>query len=56
MAALVHEAVNSADMGEILNLSNLRRFADEHATGAADHSDLLWPALNLWLWRQEFKV
>ena len=56
MAGLVREAVNSEDMSEVLNLATLRRYADEHATGTADHSDLLWPALNLWLWRREFNV
>lgn len=56
MAGLVREAVNSQDTSEDLNLATLRRYADEHATGVADHSDLLWPVLNLWLWRREFKV
>lgn len=56
MAGLIREAVNSQGMSEVLNLSTFFRYADEHATGAADHSDLLWPALNLYLWRREFNV
>jgi asparagine synthase (glutamine-hydrolysing) len=56
MAGLVREAAYSEDMSEVLNLSTFRRYAEEHAAGAADHSDLLWPALNLCLWRREFKI
>ncbi len=56
MARLVRAAINSDDMADVFDLTTLRKCADEHAAGSADHSDLLWPALNFFLWRQEFNI
>ena len=37
-----------------LQTKSVRRLADEHRSGRADHSDLLWELINLELWQRIF--
>jgi asparagine synthase (glutamine-hydrolysing) len=39
---------------DVLDRAALRRLVAEHRTGARDHSEVLWTALNLVLWRDAF--
>lgn len=39
---------------DIFDRTSLRRLIVEHRRGAADHSELLWTALNLATWRETF--
>ena len=39
---------------EVFDRTVLRRLVSEHQTGAHDHSELLWTALNLSTWRETF--
>ncbi|MEZ5287574.1 MAG: asparagine synthase (glutamine-hydrolyzing) [Vicinamibacterales bacterium] len=41
---------------EVFDRTVLRRLVSEHRAGAADHSELLWTALNLATWREAFEV
>ena len=34
----------------------VKTLQDEHCAGRADHSDALWAALNLALWRKAFGI
>lgn len=38
----------------VLDEARLRQLWDEHRSGAKDHSELLWTALNLLIWRERF--
>ena len=41
---------------DLLDVAVLRKHAADHAAGRADYSDILWPAVNLHLWRAQFDV
>jgi len=41
---------------DVFDRTALRRLVDEHRSGAHDHSELLWTALNLSTWRETFHV
>jgi asparagine synthase (glutamine-hydrolysing) len=45
---------DSASAG-VFDRTALRRLVTEHRAGAADHSELLWTALNLVTWREAFR-
>jgi asparagine synthase (glutamine-hydrolysing) len=40
---------------DLFDRAALRRTIDEHRSGARDHAELLWTALNLVTWRETFK-
>jgi hypothetical protein len=56
MGRLLDETIQSAELRELLDIPKLRALRDEHRTGSADHSELLWGVLNLGLWRRSFRV
>ena len=56
MARIATEAVESGSLDELLDTALLRRLAAAHAAREADHSDVLWPAINLHLWRAQYNV
>ena len=41
---------------DVFDPETLNRKIDEHRSGACDHSELLWTALNLVTWREAFGV
>lgn len=56
MGKLLDEAVESAELRDLLDTGRLRALRAEQRAGTADYSELLWGVLNLALWRQEFRV
>jgi asparagine synthase (glutamine-hydrolysing) len=56
LGRLTREAVESGSLQGLFDLAELRRLATDHVAGRSDHSDILWPAINLHLWRQQFNV
>ena len=48
-------ALPDAAVSEVLDRPMLRELVREHKSGARDHSELLWTALNLGAWREAFK-
>ena len=48
-------ALPDSPFAEVFDRSALRRTIDEHRSGAQDHGELLWTALNLVTWRETFK-
>ena len=55
-AALASEAIESGSLNELVDTAVLRELAASHARGKADYSDILWPTLNLHLWRRQFDL
>jgi asparagine synthase (glutamine-hydrolysing) len=43
-------------VAEVFGAKSLREMHAEHRSGTADHSDALWTALNLALWRKAFRI
>jgi len=56
MAGLMREALESELVADLVKVNVLSEFAREHVNHTTDHSDLLWAAVNLYLWRQAFKL
>jgi asparagine synthase (glutamine-hydrolysing) len=48
--------VPESPAADIFDGAVLRRLIGEHRSGARDHSELLWTALNLTTWRETFRV
>jgi asparagine synthase (glutamine-hydrolysing) len=48
-------ALPDAPGADVFDRAALRRLIGEHRGGAADHSELLWAALNLSTWRETFR-
>ena len=53
---LVHEASTSEDITGTRNLAVLRGYVDQRAVRRADCSDMLRPALKMYVWRRELNV
>jgi asparagine synthase (glutamine-hydrolysing) len=56
VARLATEAIESGRLQDLLDVEILRRMRADHAARKADYSDVLWPAVNLYLWRTEFNI
>ena len=56
IARMTAECVNSGALSDLMDTAVLRGMAEEHRSGKADYSDVLWSALNLHHWRQCFGV
>lgn len=54
--ALSADMLNDDLAAEVFGVENLRALYHEHRQGKADHSDSLWAALNLTLWRKAFGI
>ena len=50
------EAIQSGSLNGLIDVPVLQGIAAEHSARRADHSDILWPVLNLHLWRTRFNV
>ncbi len=48
------QALPDASAADLFDRRALRRLVDEHRAGTADHSELLWTALNVATWRDAF--
>ena len=55
-ARLLDEAASSSRLASTLDGAALKRLVLEHRSGHADHSDLLWSVVNLYIWQQVFEV
>jgi asparagine synthase (glutamine-hydrolysing) len=55
LGARISELAENA-MPEMFDRTVLRRMVSEHRSGAHDHSELLWTALNLATWREAYRV
>lgn len=56
LGRLMSEVSNGESLSDILDKGALRQLAVSHRMGDGDHSEVLWGALNLHLWRQAFGV
>jgi hypothetical protein len=56
LGGLLAAARDDALVGEVFGEGALQVLQDEHRSGRADHSDALWAALNLALWRKAFGI
>ena len=48
------QALPDQPAADLFDRRVLRRLVDDHRAGAADHSELLWTALNVCTWRETF--
>jgi asparagine synthase (glutamine-hydrolysing) len=56
MARLATEAIGSGILDDLVDVTVLTQLAAEHTSRQADHSDVIWPAVNLYLWRTQFRI
>jgi asparagine synthase (glutamine-hydrolysing) len=56
MSRLLAEALASKEITSLCEPRALAALLDEHRAGSRDHSGLLWGVLNLYLWRNAFRV
>lgn len=56
MGRLMSDVTSGDSLSDLLDTGALRRLAQRHRMGDGDHSEALWSALNLHLWRQAFGV
>jgi asparagine synthase (glutamine-hydrolysing) len=56
VARLATEAIESGRLTDLLDVDVLRQMRTDHAERRADYSDVLWPAVNLHLWRAAFDI
>jgi len=56
LGGLLAAAREDALVGEVFGEETVKSLQDEHCAGRADHSDALWAALNLAIWRKAFEV
>lgn len=56
LGSLVGRHIDGGTCQGFLDLDRLRRLWAEHRSGAADHSELLWTALNFGIWRERFTL
>ena len=56
LGGLLAAAREDALVGEVFGEGTVKSLQDEHCAGRADHSDALWAALNLSLWRKAFGI
>jgi asparagine synthase (glutamine-hydrolysing) len=56
LGGLLAAAREDALVAEVFGDGALQALQDEHRAGRADHSDALWAALNLALWRTAFGI
>lgn len=54
MGTMLEEALHSSSIKHLIDERFLTSLHDEHRSGRADHSELLWGVLNLRLWRDAF--
>jgi asparagine synthase (glutamine-hydrolysing) len=47
-------ALPESPAADVFDRTVLRRLVAEHRSGAKDHSEMLWTALNLSTWREVF--
>ena len=56
MSRLMQESIAGDLLADVLDTGALRRLAERHRLGDGDHSEALWSALNLHLWRLAYGV
>lgn len=56
LGGLLAAAREDVLVGDVFGEGMVKSLQDEHRAGRADHSDALWAALNLALWRKAFEV
>jgi asparagine synthase (glutamine-hydrolysing) len=49
------DAFVDSPAADVFDRAVLRRLVTEHRTGACDHAEALWTALNLVTWRETFR-
>jgi asparagine synthase (glutamine-hydrolysing) len=49
------QALPDAPSADVFDRPTLRRLIAEHRSGASDHAEILWTALNLVTWREAFR-
>lgn len=56
LGGLLAAARDDALVGEVFGEGAVKALQEEHRSGHADHSDALWAALNLAVWRRMFSI
>jgi asparagine synthase (glutamine-hydrolysing) len=56
VARIAKQAIDSGSLDELMDTALLRQLAAAHFARRADHSEILWPAMNLHLWRTQYQV
>lgn len=56
LGALLESSLQDDLADEVFGAANLKAMLAEHRQGKTDHSDALWAALNLVLWRKAFHI
>lgn len=56
MARLLEDSLNDEAITSLLDETSLNNLLTEHRLGYNDHSEVLWSALNLRLWRRTFQA
>jgi asparagine synthase (glutamine-hydrolysing) len=56
LGQLARQHLGAGDAGELGGAIDLGDILDEHRAGRADHSELLWTALNFKLWQNTFGI